>query len=382
MSRSRVAFALLLLLPLPGLPAAAQPPAAEPEAAPPPVAEPEPVAEARPGHRWVESIRRLVPGGGRVDVSAQGDRIAYDRGEAGTAGRRQVWVSDLGGGHLRCITCQIYEFRKADVGNPAWHPSGDALVVQVQRLGGRPDPGIVGLAGPQRAVGSELWLVPLEGRQVYRLSPTEGNRTDPYVSHEADRLLWTERLHGGGAGPWGEWGVIVAQLDLTRGGIPRLGKARTLQPGPGRGLLLAQGFTPDDRGFLFEAGGNLYRSGFEEGEWTVVQEAEGVRYGSARPASVAGILAWTSDRNLPAAGAQSRLPAVSDVWLGIERDGRITEERLTFFNDPDSDHFLGEALVDDLAWSPDGDRLLLHVVSASGRQVEEGIWIVELDVTR
>ena len=42
------------------------------------------------------------------------------------------------------------------------------------------------------------------------------------------------------------------------------------------------------------------------------------------------------------------------------------QERLTFFNDPDSDHTLGHALIDDLSWSPEGDRLAIHVVSAGG----------------
>ena len=70
----------------------------------------------------------------------------------------------------------------------------------------------------------------------------------------------------------------------------------------------------------------------------------------------------------------------------IEREGR--EERLTYFNDPKSDHSLGEALIDDLAWSPRGDLVALHVVYLSPDAVPEhedelplgqGIYVVTLD---
>ena len=55
-----------------------------------------------------------------------------------------------------------------------------------------------------------------------------------------------------------------------------------------------------------------------------------------------------------------------------------------------SDHALGEALIDDVAWSPEGDRLLIHVVSAAELPegqvpeeddplVEEAIYLVVLD---
>lgn len=341
---------------------------------PPPTAEDPP---APPGHGDVEEIRLLLPDAGRVAWSAQGDRIAFDRQDPAD-GFYDLWVAQADGTGQRCVTCKLYEFRKADVLQPAWHPSGDSLAVQVLRRKGRGRPTPADLAGPERGVTGEIWVIPTEGRQAYRISPEEGNRTDPYFSYEGGQVLWTERVAGGGG--WGEWAVLVADLKLQRS-IPRMGKAKRLQPGPGRGLILAQGFTPDDRGFLFLAGNRLYRSGFSEDAWRPLEDDPRARHRVARYAPVSTRLAWDSDRNLPPAGAQSTLPYRSDLWLALREGAGFREERLTFFNHPESDHFLGEALIDDVAWHPQGDRLLVHVVHAGSPQAKQGVYLIVLDET-
>lgn len=330
---------------------------------------------APPGHRDVEEIRLLVPDAGRVAWSTQGDRIAFDRPGAAD-GFYDVWVAEADGTGQRCLTCDLYELRKADVLNPAWHPSGDSLAVQVLRLKGRGRPTPTDLAGPGRGVTGEMWILPAQGRQVYRISPEQGNRMDPHFSHEGGRILWTERLHGGGG--WGEWGVLVADLKLKRG-IPRMGKVKQLQPGPGRGLIVGQGFTPDDQGFLFLAGNRLFRSGFSDDAWRPLADGSQGSHHVARHGPVAGRLVWDSERNVPSAGSQSTLPYRSDLWLAVRQGDGLRQERLTFFNDPDSDHFLGEALIDDVAWSPEGDRLLVHVVHAGSPQPKQGVYLIVLD---
>ena len=52
---------------------------------------------------------------------------------------------------------------------------------------------------------------------------------------------------------------------------------------------------------------------------------------------------------------------------------------MTFFNDPASDHYVGEALVDDLSWTAEGDGLLVHVLHVSDDEVaalEETIFLI------
>lgn len=332
-------------------------------------------AAAAPGHGDVLEIRRLLPDAGRVAWSTQGNWIAFDRAEPAD-GFYDLWVARPDGTEQRCLTCELYEFRKADVLSPSWHPSGGSLVAQVLRLRGRGRPTAVELAGPVRGVAGEMWVIPFEGRHIYRISPETGNRMDPHFSHEGDRVLWTERLHGGEG--WGEWGVLVADVKLKRG-IPRLGKAKQLQPGPGRGLISGQGFTPDDQGFLFIAGERLFRSGFSEDAWRSFDDNSGDRHHVVRYSPVSTHLAWDSDRNVPPAGAQSTLPYRSDLWLAIREGNGYREERLTFFNDPASDHFLGEALIDDVAWSPEGDRLLVHVVHAGDPEPGQAVYRIVLD---
>ena len=56
----------------------------------------------------------------------------------------------------------------------------------------------------------------------------------------------------------------------------------------------------------------------------------------------------------------------------------LRQERLTFFNDPNSGHYLGETLIADVAWAPDGRAVLLSLVSVEGGLVEEALWRVDL----
>jgi hypothetical protein len=335
---------------------------------------PSPTPPSPPGHRDVKDVRLVIPGGGRLDWSAQGDLLAFDR--RGPEGHHALWVASPTGGGERCLSCDVYEVRKANLLSPVWHPSGQGLVVQVQDLGRRPEPSRVEMAGPHRAVASALAFLPREGRQIFFLTPPQGNRLDPFFSHEGGLLSWSERLHGG-SGPWGDWAVRVADWELKRG-VPRMGKIRTLTPGPGKGLVLGQGFTPDDRGVLVTTGGVVLTAPLQGTGERALTTGATVDHGPARFSPRSGPVVWASDRDLPESGAQGLLPYRRDLWLAEGEGGGYREERLTFFNHPRSDHFLGEALIDDFAWSPQGDRLAVHVVWSEGGPAQEGIYLVTL----
>ena len=87
--------------------AAAQEPAAEPER------EAEVVkarlVTARPGHRAVHDVRLLKAGGGRLDWSRQGDRLAFD--QAGPDGLYDVYLMSAEGTAETCLTCEQCEVR-------------------------------------------------------------------------------------------------------------------------------------------------------------------------------------------------------------------------------------------------------------------------------
>lgn len=357
---------------------------------------------APPGHRDVRQVRRLIPGGGRVAWSAQGDLLAFDR--LGEDDLYDVWVipapgpggavvpagEETGDGETagapgdetageRCLTCALHELRNAHAFNPVWHPSGDFVVIQVQERGRQRKAGIREMASPLRVAASTLWLVDRSGRRGWQLTQPQrgGSPMDPRFSFEGGRLMWSERV-AADPRPWGRWLVRVGQLKIQRG-VPRLSRVETVEPGERPGLVIALGFTPDDRAFVFatgdlEAGPALATWDFDSKTRSPFPTDGGVTGEAVAFVPGRDTAVVASDLSLPREarrGLRSR-----EVWLV----GRGLRERLTFFHHPRSDHPLGDALVDDLAFSPTGDRFVAHVVSpGAGGGVTEDVWLVVLD---
>ena len=78
----------------------------------------------------VVSRRTLTEHGGRVDWCAANNLIAFDR-MTGTD-TSEVYVIRPDGSGERCVTCNAPSMPKGIRGQPAWHPSGRFLVIQVQ----------------------------------------------------------------------------------------------------------------------------------------------------------------------------------------------------------------------------------------------------------
>ncbi len=338
---------------------------------------------APPGHREVEELRLWRRGGGRVDWSLQGTQIAWD--QAGEDGLYDLWVSDIDGGTERCLTCDNFDWRKVNVFNPTWHPSGDLLVVQVQDVARKLKMAPVPLATAHRGLHSEFWAFTADGKRYWRLTrfDTLGHAAlDPKFSNEGSRLLWTERLTTKG-GRWGRWAVGLADFNIKRG-VPRLGKPHTYQPFSAAGLLFADTFTPDDRALLISAGTHpgtddlvVFKYSPEDGELRQLSPRGRGTDSSARFGPRGQRIVWASSRGIGSPPWSTRLPWHNDLWR-MDADGSH-QERLTYFNDPDGDFYLGEALIDDLAWDPRGQGLLVHVVNAGlngGEQAEEDLYLL------
>ncbi len=364
------------------------PGADEPKAGPPfevEIAKARVVEAGRPGHRKVQGVRVLKEDAGRMDWSQQGDWIAFDKPEGEFY---HIYVMKPDGTRERCVTCNQWDFRKSNALSPAWHPSGEYLVFQVQEHATKLKLDTLKLTTPHRGLHSELWLIDLKGTQPFRLTQVgeRGNALlDPHFSHEADMLVWSQRVVS--LGRWGEWEPHVGRFQIKRG-VPRLSKVKNYQPAVQQGFTAAHGFTPSDRGLLISAvpdpgqsanGRDILELDLETGNYRRLTSSpkEWDELASALPRSD-GIV-WVSDRNIQRP-KDRQLPRRGDVWY-MSASGR-RQERLTFFNNPESDHFLREAMIDDLAWNPEGDRLLLHVVTAGAPgtdKIEQAIYVVELD---
>ncbi len=349
------------------------------------------LAESRqvPSNPRVEDLRLVIPDGGRLDWSVQGDRIAYDKRDEG--GFYDIHIATPDGADETCLSCSLREFRKAHVYNPSWHPSGEFLVVQVQPVAKKLKLGATEMTSPDRGLFSEIWTLSRDGRTYSKVSPANTNLSvlDPYFSFEGDLLVWSERIRAR-RGRWGEWVIRVARFD-QRVGIPRIRKVKTYRPGETHLFLEAHGFSPDQKQILAsgnlekdhgESGMDLYLLDLESGTTTRVTQTFGEWDGKAQFSPDGKHILWTTNRNLSrripptAPGAMpSARPQPRDLWM-MKSDGS-DEERLTFFNHPTSPNSKTGAVVSDFAWSPEGDKIALHVVTDFVGQ-REAIYILEL----
>lgn len=342
--------------------------------------------KGRPGHRKVRDVRVLVPDGGRVDWSQQGDWIAFDRAEAN--GFYHLYIMRPDGSMEKCLTCENWEFRKTNALSPAWHPSGEYLVFQLQEHVTKLDMTTLKLTTPHRGLHSELWAITRKGRdawQLTRISERGGALVDPHFSHEGGKVVWSQRVVS--QSRWGEWEPHVADFKI-RAGLPRISKVKNLRPPVQKGFVVAHGFSPSDKSLLMSGvadprGGSGSRDILEYDIETGQLERLTTSPGELDELVVAlprsdGIV-WVSNRNIKRP-SDRMLPRRGDLWY--MSGSKLRQERLTFFNHPESDHYLGEAMIDDLAWSPEGDALLLHVVSPGSPgtgEVKQAIYIVEFD---
>lgn len=370
----------------PSPPGEAEPGRSEPPAASPSLPGAKPIA-ARPGHHAVQEVRLVKAGGGRVDGARQDGWIAFDM--VGEDERYDVYVMQLEGAGEECLTCDIWSLKKTHVLNPAWHPSGDYLVVQAQSSPKRRGLDAVDLATPARGLGCELWVVTRDGRDAFQITRLEERGSavlDPHFSHEADLLAWSERMTSREP-PWGEWTVRVVDFKVRRG-VPVLGKTRTYNSGIGRGLAVVHGFTPDDGGILVSAlpdrglpEPDIVRVDLESGRVDRMTSSPDQSDELVSAVPYSDYFVWVTDRALSDQRrvlAGGPLPRRTEVWL--RSASGMAQERLTYFNHPDSGHYLGSAMVSDLSWTADGETLLLSVVSVpeGSETAKEGIYRVKL----
>ena len=343
---------------------------------------------ADPSSPMVRTVELLRNDLGRIEYSAQGDWLAFDK--VAERGLYQIHVMKPDGSFERCLTCDHYDMRKANAFNPTWHPSGDFIVFQVQPNGRRMDMDPLELATGRRGLFSDLWVVDPAGKRIWQLTRVVeqgGAILDPRFSFEGDRLLWSQRMVSR-VGRWGAWALHVAEFKT--GKIPRLAKPKSYEPGRQKLFLAGSAFTPDDRGALFagnrEAGQNengmdIYRLNFETQRAERLTHSRNAWDEKARVTAKGDRILWISagDITLRDAGREPPLPLeqLRELWvMGLDGSDK---QRLTFFNHPQADESLRAAVVDHFTQSPAGDEVLVHVIWPWRDRPREGVYRVTLD---
>lgn len=356
---------------------------------------PDEVAPAAEAAALVRSVRLISGTGGRLDWyrGAGHDLIAYDALVDLQTRDTEVFTMRPDGSAVRCVTCGA-AVPKGFVGQPAWHPDGEHLIVQAEgehsshRLFNHMSWGI----------NADLWIVSRDGRRAERIwrSPENHGALHPHFDASGRHLVFAERvatgrviggrrargLGAGGENPWTGWRIHIADVDLSRRGEAILSNHRVLfESRPG--LYETHEFAGDGRiVFSHTAGGrpyvdDIYIANANGSNMRALVSSPGIwdEHGSFPP-SDDNVLAFVSSRVDPG----WRFPGSDARTLRTElflrtAGGRVT--RITDFNRQRDSGF--RYLTSDYSWGRDGRRIAVQVApvaNRSGAPASPEIWMI------
>ena len=319
--------------------------------------------------------------GGRVDWG-ENDLIVHSR--YGKDGYYDLWLMRPDGSDAKCLTCGNNKVPQLHNGQPAWHPSGLYIVFQSQEPSlphTRQEDNVQ--TQPGFGKHNNLWVTNAEGKNFYQLTDIKKDRAilHSHFSHDGSKLTWAERIGPGAS----DWAIMIA--DFVETPEPHLANIASYRP-LGRVWYETHAFSRDDSKVLFTAGtGAKSWSGFDI--WEMEIATQKVRQLTSSPEiwdehaqySPDGTkIVWASSRGYPYDPETfSKVVATLklDYWL-MDADGS-NKQRLTYFNDPQSDHYLGyTVIVADCSWSPDGKKVVAAILCGSGRE-NTRIVVIELE---
>ena len=243
MNRRSLSFSIWLLLIVGGVLAAAQH---------------APSVLAAPGDSAVRGpeveVIPLVEEGGRPDWSHALNVIAYDR--LGADGYYDVHLITPDGLLGPCMTCNHPNLPNKNIGNPAWHPNGQFLVIQVEKA---VHDGTAASATPGLGINNDIWLLGRDGSTVMQVTDVaEGMGVlHPHFSRDGRRLVWAERV-AEGPNPSGIWVIRVLSFEDTESLDVRSASVTTYMP-MGPALYETHGFSPDGSKIVFTAHDVIYQ---------------------------------------------------------------------------------------------------------------------------
>lgn len=344
-------------------------------------------AWVQPSPQTPPEYQRLIENGGRVDWLLQKPAlIAFDR--LSSRGYYDVYTMRPDGSGVSCVTCDARELPSGHRGNPAWHSSGRYLVFQAEKswrlLGRKTDY----LALPGLGSQNDLWICDFEARKFWKVAsskPLIGGILHPHFSQRSNLLLWTERLENTPGNPAGIWGLRVATFK-TDDGTPRLTDIQTMQPLGPTATYEGHDFSPDGSRILFTGSDpqekwgntNIYLYDLRSHACTNLTNGKHEWSEHAHFSPDGKVIAWISSKNIqqPRDGTGNPLgrTLATDLWL--MNAGGKDQWRLTFFNDPASGSYQRRpvALADN-AWSPDGQKILVYMITGQTTQVGED-WLI------
>jgi Tol biopolymer transport system component len=318
----------------------------------------------------IKSIYIIKENGGNVDWCYKNNKIAF--GKLGDDGYFDVWLMNPDGSNEECITCDHKDLPNKHIGNAAWHPSGEYLVIQVEKA-------IVpeqfdNKATPGAGVLNDLYVITKGGGKVwelYKVNETIGNDSSgvlhPHFSHDGKKLAWAERIKDNDR-TFGEWAIKIADFEFIDDS-PKLTNIETLQPGSRSSFYETHTFSTDDKKILF--------TGNQDGSLEIYEldiETKEIKRLTTHPtewdehatySSDGKKILWMSSKDVEFSMDPFYLQ--TEFWI-MDADGN-NMERLTYFHEKGHPHnlIIGEndfAVAADNSCGPNGNRLIALVITA------------------
>ena len=337
----------------------------------------------------VASRRTLTANGGRVDWCAASNLIPFDR----MTGRdtSEVYVIRPDGSGERCVTCSVPGLPKGIRGQPAWHPSGRLLVIQVQGKHYRGSR----FEFVSWGIHNDLWLIDADGKWGQRLLESEylGATLHPHFSDSGDHLFWTVReatgqkirqriFHKtpGEENPWDGWHLAIARFSRSAGGIARLTQRIDLSRGEG-GFFESHALRDGVIWFSHTPGGrplvdDIYRARADGTQRVNITRSPGTweEHGELSPNE--SLITFNSSRSFdwkhpPDTARTLRL----ELWARRVNSGKPV--RLTDFNRQTTGRRC--VLTSDYAWGPSGREIAVYYATFGSGSVTQQIDILRLN---
>jgi Tol biopolymer transport system component len=328
-------------------------------------------------------IRILTDDGGHLSWSRKLNKIAFDR--LGSDGYFDLWVMNPDGTGQKNLTSNHPLLPNKHIGQPAWHPSGQLIVIQAQKAH------VPRYADTKCTPGAgtlnDLWIITVSGKRVWKIhsvrdevSKDAGGVLHPHFSHDGTKLFWAERLRSNGR-PFGEWILRIADFRFDQFQGPRLGEIRDYNPGGGSSFFESHNFSPDDQYVLFTGTQDgpleIYKMEVETGASQRLTRRSQLIWDEHAHFSPDGRqIVWMSSQGLRFEVKPFYLQA--DFWT-MNRNG-TQQKRLTWFHAPSHPHFFNRefAVAADFDWSPNGKQIAGLVITHRPETRKRGSGVIVL----
>ena len=346
-----------------------------------------------PANTPVKYLKLFIEKGGRVDwyKGNAHELIVFDAISNDLLKYSEVYTIKPDGSGKHCITCDSF-VPKGFVGQPAWHPDGEHIIIQVENLNSKHR----GMEHVSFGINNDLWIIKKDGTGAKSIWATDLNHAalHPHFSHDGAKLIFAERvptgviipgigeLTPGGENFWNGWQIRIADFDSEHMEII---ESTAIQPN-GNGFYETNDFFNDNEfTYSFTAHGQAYVDDL----YSVKTDGTNVvhiinspttweEHGTFSPAGT-GDFVFLSSRFYPTWTAPSSKPDTIALELFLKRtSGEIVQ--LTEMNI--NADFNTKYLVSDYDWDKDGKRIVVQIAPVNkktGKPDSPQIWMIEFE---